>query len=261
MKKLMSMFLALVVLVMVLSGCDKVASSGNKVTEPASKVSATGEDSKSDGIFVFEGTVITDLTEKGMLEKNIVIPDTVTEIGGNAFMEAEVETVKMGANVTKIDEDAFIGCLHLTTINIPDGVESIGKSAFYQCKALESITIPSSVKTIGEEAFYLCLNLTSITFSEGLETIGEQAFGCTSATTIVLPEGVKSIGDRAFAPCPDTTSIYLPASLEELTGNSLGFDYYAVIYVKEGSWADKNFDSLIQVEVIADMTMYTKAYY
>ena len=249
MKKVMSMFLVLVMLVMVVSGCSKVKDSGTQADSTKLNTAVLNVDANqgetSDGIFVWEGTVITDLTDKGLLEENIVIPDKATEIGEHAFLESKVVTVTMGDNVTKIDEDAFFSCIYLKSINIPDTVESIGSSAFYQCKSLESITIPASVKVIGEDTFYLCLALTSVTFNEGLTEIGETAFGCTSVATITLPEGLTTLGDRAFDPCPDTTNIYLPESLTSVGSGAFGLDYYAVINVKEGSWADKNSESFI----------------
>ena len=62
---------------------------------------------------------------------NVVIPDSVIEIG----------------------DHAFYGCKSLTSITIPDSVTSIGGSTFYGCSGLTSITIPNSVKKIWRGAF------------------------------------------------------------------------------------------------------------
>ena len=93
--------------------------------------------------FIFSGNTITGLTNLGKKSmKELVIPDSVTRIGS----------------------DAFSGCTGLTSITIPDSVTSIGNSAFWNCTGLTSITIPDSVTSIGNYAFYNCSSLTSITF-------------------------------------------------------------------------------------------------
>jgi len=58
--------------------------------------------------------------------------------------------------VTSIEEDAFFGCIGLTSIAIPNGVTSIGIFAFYGCEGLTSITIPDRVANIGAWAFDDC---------------------------------------------------------------------------------------------------------
>lgn len=76
--------------------------------------------------------------------KNTVIPDGVTQIRYNAFLD----------------------CTGLTKITIPDSVTQIGDSAFSGCTGLTSITIPDSVAKIGGDAFKGCTNLKTINASE-----------------------------------------------------------------------------------------------
>ncbi len=70
--------------------------------------------------------------------KGIIIPDTVTVIG----------------------EDAFTCCDNLTQVEIPNSVIDIRKTAFYMCENLQIVTIPNSVKHIGRAAFGQCKKLT-----------------------------------------------------------------------------------------------------
>ena len=62
---------------------------------------------------------------------DIVIPDSVTSIGDNAF--------------------AY--CESLTDIVIPDSVTSIGDNAFRHCSSLSSVVIPESVVNLNGNPF------------------------------------------------------------------------------------------------------------
>ncbi len=59
-------------------------------------------------------------------------------------------------NVTQIKEEAFYGCIGLSSIEIPDTVRSIGEKAFYNCIILGNADIPASVTQIGSDAFTGC---------------------------------------------------------------------------------------------------------
>lgn len=71
---------------------------------------------------------------------NIVIPDSVIEIG----------------------RSAFTGCPNITSIVIPDGVTTIGDSALYDCDNLTSVTIGKSVTYIGNLALFYCFSLKDV---------------------------------------------------------------------------------------------------
>ncbi len=243
MKKLLTIGLTLVVGAAFLSGCGQTGGETTATTSGSAGASQSASDTNvatgnTDDIFVWEGTVITGLTEAGMTASEITIPDTATEIGSSAMQFAEMKTVVIGANVTKI-----------------------GKSAFWKCKNLESVTIPGSVQSIGNYAFSLCQKLTSVTLSEGLKEIGNSAFQSTSVEVITIPEGVTTIGEKAFNPCADTKEIYLPASLETMASNALGFEYESKVYVKEGSWADLHYEEFVPVHFVTDELTYEKVYY
>ena len=64
---------------------------------------------------------------------------------------------------------------------IPDGVTEICDDAFYGCLGLTSITIPASVKTLGR-AFPVCENLSSIYFMGDAPRIADHAFLRLNAT-------------------------------------------------------------------------------
>ena len=66
-------------------------------------------------------------------------------------------------SVTNIGYNAFGNC-GLTSVTIPNSVTSIGFEAFFDCYGLTSVTIPNSVTSIGGDAFAYCYSLTGVYF-------------------------------------------------------------------------------------------------
>ena len=102
--------------------------------------------------------------------KSMVIPDSVTKIGGGAFEY----------------------CESLQSIVIPNSVTEIGDRTFRNCKSLKSIVISKLVTKIGYGAFWGCENLQSIVIPNSITEIGDCAFlGCTSLHRIFIPQGKR----------------------------------------------------------------------
>ena len=157
--------------------------------------------------------------------KNIILPDSVTEISGYAFAEcSSLTSVTIADSVTSIGDYAFAECSSLTSITIPDSVTSIGKNVFAYCSSLTSVTIPDSVTSIGDDAFHGCLDLTSVTIGNGVTEIGGYAFAdCYSLTSVTIGNGVTEIGWYAFYRCSSLTSVIIPDSVTEIGGNAFQY--------------------------------------
>ena len=129
-----------------------------------------------------------------------------------AFRE-QIETVTIGAGVTSVGKNAFLGSTALTAVTLPSSVTTIGAFAFVSCKALTGITIPSGVKTIKESVFFGCSALTSVTLPEGLQMIGASAFLGCSLTNVTLPNSLTAMGEAAFSSCTALTHVTLSDKL------------------------------------------------
>ena len=148
----------------------------------------------------------------------VVIPNSVTSIGGFAFHKCESLTgVVIPNSVTSIGDRTFLGCSSLTEVVIPNSVTNIGKFAFSQCESLTEVVIPNSVTSIGEFTFSQCESLTEVVIPNSVTSIGEFAFSqCESLTEVVIPNSVTSIGGFAFAQCESLTEVVIPDSVTSI---------------------------------------------
>lgn len=136
-----------------------------------------------------EGKIIDSVGERGFAErteiKEIVIPASVTEIGGSAFLN----------------------CTSLERADIPDTVTSIGNKAFAYCGDLRYVTVPAGLTELGNGAFGACA-ITEAVLPEGVTVIKMTAFaGCSELKRIAIPASVTSIEREAFDSCTALTDI------------------------------------------------------
>ena len=73
---------------------------------------------------------------------NVIIPDGVTSIVGDAFWDCTgLKSIKIPDSVTSIGCQAFFGCTGLKSVEIPASVTSIEHMAFQNCKKLKKVTV------------------------------------------------------------------------------------------------------------------------
>lgn len=150
--------------------------------------------------------------------KSIVIPDSVTQIGASAFNGCvSLEKVTLGKNITAIPDSAFSGCTALSEITLSDNIETIGKKAFYNCGNLRKITFNGELISIGANAFENCKQLTGVEFPDSLETISDKAFlNCEKLENIEFSKNLKVIGAGTFECCKALKIVNLPESLQTM---------------------------------------------
>lgn len=88
-----------------------------------------------------------------MYIKNIVFPDSVTDIGGSAFFKcSNIESVILPSNLTLINSNSFQGCTKLKAIYIPEGVTRIAQNAFFG-DPISTVYLPSTLTSMGASVF------------------------------------------------------------------------------------------------------------
>ena len=163
-------------------GSDKTEEPGEPV--PRDSNGAVPEPGEDESVYTYnaldDGTI--EITGYSGSAENIVIPaqidgKSVTRIGNNAFEKSSAKEIVIPDSVTEIGSQAFSGCGKLTSVLIPNSVTMIRDRAFFDCNSLASITIPDSVTDIELQAFCNCTSLKEVTIPASVTYIGDEAFG------------------------------------------------------------------------------------
>lgn len=183
----------------------------------------------------------------------VVIPSkingvTVTTIGTDAFWGLNITSVTIPDSVTEIGSNAFADCTNLTSVNyagdwskltIQSGNPAVEDAANAQLfdfaftpdntavivirykGTAADVTIPSRYKgkpvTMIDHAAFYNSAVTSVTIPDSVTSIPDSAFGfCSQLTNISIPNSVTYIGFSAFNSCTSLKSITLPSSLSTI---------------------------------------------
>ncbi|MBR5081203.1 MAG: leucine-rich repeat domain-containing protein [Bacteroidales bacterium] len=197
-----------------------------------------------DGTMVICDKAFHDFWNRGVVLRQIVIPNSVKIIGNYAFSYCEsLKQIVIPNSVTIIGESAFASC-GIRKLTIPQSVTRIGDNPFWGCTVdlkndsklfviknqmlIErkenrliayfgheaSLSIPDSVKCIGGKAFKNCKTLRKIIIPNSVDTIGDRAFEmCRSLQQITIPQSVVSIGRWAYSCCESLKTVFITNSV------------------------------------------------
>lgn len=177
-------------------------------------------------------TTITGLTDYGKTLSGIVIPSEidgipVTTIAADAFNGSSFESIVISETVTTIGSNAFGNCQNLTSIDVSadntsftssDGVlfnKDMTSLVAYPAGSSTSIyTVPDTVETI-ENAFNGASNLTSVEIPASVSEIHSTAFaGCSSLTAIHVDNYEGSIANPPWGSNATVYWLTLPENLD-----------------------------------------------
>lgn len=145
----------------------------------------------------------------GSPENTVVVPSTVTTLGGSAFERSSVENVdlsQMGVNSLS-NTYLFNGCTNLKSITLPENLASVG-NYFLSNTGLETIDLSKTKLTsIQSNMFQNASSLTTVTFPEpsgnysGVTSINSNAFSGTklSGTLKIKTSAPLTINAAAFS--------------------------------------------------------------
>ena len=204
------------------------------------------------------------ISDKAFMEcmflKEVILPDSVIEIGSIAFMNClslliisplnNVVKIGRGAfaycelldniilsdKITVIESGTFNGCCSLKKINIPNNVIEIGEYSFQNCSSLNSVIITSKINKICEGIFFGCSSMSEFVMPNSVISIGYGAFwGCKNLKNINIPNSVIEIGENAFAGCSQLTSVIIPSKTIKIgSGAFCGCDLLNEVILPDG---------------------------
>ncbi len=190
---------------------------------------------------------IAGLSEEYRYIPYLVIPDEiencpVTMIDGSAFSYTYLQSVTIPDTVKEIGPDAFYGCENLRDVTLPEQDIIIRNNAFAETYLYNDVSsweddtlyigkhmittnnpecvLKNDTLTIAESAFYHCIDMTSINVPASVIRIGDSAFAFSSTLeSVTINEGTKYIDNYAFRSCSNLKEISLPDSIIQIGYN------------------------------------------
>ena len=173
----------------------------------------------------------------------VIIPETVSIIGENAFAETGIIKITIHENITEIGAAAFYKCQNLSEVEYkPEKIDVVGTvnfPPFHRCPLLSEVQIGQNVKKIPDYLFNYCSGIKRVEIPSSVTEIGSYAFhDCTSLEQIIIPENVNKIGNRAFSGCSNLKDFILLNGLCVLHDNANTISDTAVVYGYDNSTAE-----------------------
>ena len=176
----------------------------------------------------------------GLHVSEIIVPETVTQIGELAFDQCSyLEKVTLPTGLKEIGQYAFSQS-GLKELYIPDSVTSMATGIAWYCSKLTSVHLPEGIKKIPNAMFSGCTSLKEFTIPDSVTEIGGNAFSDTAFETITIPKNVQTIGDitgSAFAGCESLQAFYVDPENQYFTsqdGILYSKDYTQILGVPGG---------------------------
>lgn len=196
--------------------------------------------------FTFNGTTVTGLSASGLKksqnDKELTLPEktksgkAVTAVKGTFKANGKpFEVVLIPDSIVEIGDNAFVGC-PLRKLELPTNLQKIGVGAF-SGNELEALFVPGTVEVISKSAFAQEKQMLQVlTLGEGIKEIQTEAFAGCDLTKVNLPDSLEKLDVNAFKRTAEE-KIILYTNIEKEYGKS---DYH-IVKINLGDWNIEDF--------------------
>ena len=132
------------------------------------------------------------------------------------------------------------------------GVTSIGTYAFLNCVLLPNLVIPNTVASIGSNVFQGCSVLSSVTLptNPSFTSLAASTFqNCGALTSVIIPSSVTSIASAAFSSCSKLRSVSFLGNAPSVVAGAFTSVPAAGYYLNTATGWSTPFDSLPMTSV------------
>lgn len=193
------------------------------------------------------------LRDGGECSGSLTIDSSVKIIDSFAFRHSQLKSVIIPDSVIEIGWQAFFGSLNLENVKLGSSVEYVGNRAFQSTKVSE-IQFPSKLLAIGAEAFastYLGWGGVKITLPNSLRSIGDKAFWGSRIEQIVIPDNLIFLGKDVF--------VITNLKAVEYCGNLEGFYSETNSYAKPAQFVEPNCPPEKKLQYAANSSLEVEA--
>lgn len=179
-----------------------------------------------------KGLVIDNcLIKVAMAEDGFAIPSYVTEIAYGAFSTTKIKEVIIPDSVCEIGENAFASCVSLKSVKLPKNYTRIVRGMFYRCYNLINIDGIENVTEIGDHGLDGCVKLLArFKVPASVRQLGNMSLsaggGIIEFQSLVPPRIVNCSGnENDVFPFGYWMTIYVPdISYQRYRGAFYGWD-------------------------------------
>ena len=159
----------------------------------------------------------------------VVIPETVTSIGAQAFQYNNLVKVDFPSGLTSIGGNAF-SSNKMTEVSLPDSVTQMGEGAF-SANNITSIKLSRGLTKLESGVFSDNIRLTGVEIPDTITEIGDFAFSGDRLETLTIPKSVTKIGRAAFK-LHHLTELTIPGNVKEIGESAFEGTYKAITLKK-----------------------------
>lgn len=142
------------------------------------------------------------------MEKELVIPDEVVEIGKYSFCNCtNLRINKLPPKLTKIGDYCFSNCKNLEITELPETLVTLGNNCFAGCEKLNISKFPPKLSQLGIGTFSNCTGIKKLVIDHTVYFSSSTCSGCTGLETVIFDGYRLNSQMNTFKGCTNLTKV------------------------------------------------------